>query len=200
MTTEIYDFEINDVDGEIFRRIDNTEGFINKYGVLYRKDNHTMKDLKTYKPKSGYIKFRINGKQFYLNTLLKQLFNTKIEHQDLGLKNLFKEQHKDINTINQEKQDKIFIDGHYKNKQIIKDIPEDIKQIKEYNGRLLKDCYYYSDINYKLYHKIDNTNLYFEIKDNRKDLSEMYKNSRKYYRVKTIDNKTITFVLYRKNN
>ena len=200
MTTEIYDFEINDVDGEIFRRIDNTEGFINKYGVLYRKDNHTMKDIKTLKPNKGSYRFKIHGKPYYLNTLLKQLFNTKIEQQDLGLKNLFKEQHKDINRINQEKHDKIFIDGHYKNKQIIKDIPEDIKQIKEYNGRLLKDCYYYSDINYKLYHKIDNTNLYFEIKDIRKDLSEMYKNSRKYYRVKTIDNKTITFVLYRKNN
>ena len=199
MTSEIYNFEINNVDEEIFRRIDNTECFINKNGVLYRKDKHILKDIKTYKLNHGSYKFKIHGKTYFLKSLLKQLFNTKLEkEEDLGLKQLFKENHKDINKINIEKQDKIIKNGNYKNKTIIKDIPEDIKQIKEYNGRLLKDCYYYSDINYKLYHKIDNTNLYFEIKDNRKDLSEMYNYDRKYYKVKTIDNKTITFVLYRK--
>ena len=99
---------------------------------------------------------------------MKQLFDSKIEKQDLGLTQLFKEKHKDIYKINQEKQDKILKDGQFKNKTIIKDIPEDIKQVKEYNGRLLKEWYYYLNINYKLYHKIDNTNLYFELMDKEK--------------------------------
>ena len=117
MTTEIYDFEINDVDGEIFKRIDNTEGFINKFGVLYRKDLKTMKDIKTLKLNKGSYRFKIHNKEYYLNPVLKQLFDSKIENDacarqehadDLGLKQLFQEQHKDINRINQEKQDKIF--------------------------------------------------------------------------------------------
>ena len=35
--TTIFNFEINDVDGEIFKRIDNTEAFINKFGVLHNR-------------------------------------------------------------------------------------------------------------------------------------------------------------------
>ena len=199
MTREEYNYEINDVDGEIFKRIDNTDCFINKHGVLYNKDSRTMKDIKTYKPNKGSYIFKINGKRYYLNTVLKQLFQIKTESEDLGLKQLFKEKIKDTTTINYNLQNKILKDGNYKNKLIIKDIPEDMKQVKEYNGRILKNCYYYSDKNYKLYHKINNTNLYFELMDKRWDLSEMYKYTKKYYKVKTIDNKSITFVLYRKN-
>ena len=173
--------------------------FLNKFGVLYRKDLNRLKDIKTYKLNKGSYILKINGKVYYLNTLLKQLFQTKIKNEDLGLKQLFKEKIKDTTTINYNLQNKILKDGNYKNKPIIKDIPEDMKQIKEYNGRLLKNCYYYSDKNYKLYHKINNTNLYFELMDKRWDLSEMYKYTKKYYKVKTIDNKSITFVLYRKN-
>ncbi len=140
-----------------------------------------------------------------MKPLLKQLFNVDFEINDvISLKQLFNEKSnnkpKDKNYIIESKQNKILKDGFYQNHEIIKDIPNDLKQVKEYNNNIIKDCYYYSDNNFKLYHKIDNTNLYFEIKDKRNDLSQMYKYDRKYYRIKTNQNKTITFVLYRKNN
>ena len=201
MTTTIFDFEINDVDGEIFKRIDETQGYINKFGILHRRDKNTLTDIKTNKLDKGSYKFKINNKRYYLKKLIKQLFNENLnDNEDLNLKQLFKEkQIKDINKTITSKDERIKKQGYYKNHFIIKDLPDDLQQIKEYNGRLLKGCYYYSDNNFKLYHKIDNTNHYFELKDNRPDLSEMYKYNRKYYKVKTIENKSITYVLYRKN-
>ena len=204
--TKIFDLEINEVDEEIFKQIPNTNCFINKNGILYRKDTNEIKDIKTYKPNNGSYIFIINGKRYYLKSILKQLFNIdfKIKTNDdiISLKQLFKEKEpKDPNDklrIIETKQGKILKDGFYKNHLIVKDIPEDLKPVKEYNNHIVRNCYYYSDDNYQLYHRIDNTNLYFEIKDKRPDLSQMYCYDRKYYRIKTINNKTITFVLYRK--
>lgn len=199
--TTIFNFQIDDVDGEIFKRIDNTEAFINKFGVLHKRYTNQLIDIKTYKPNKGSYRFKIKDKQYYLNKVLKQLFGESInENKDDGIKQLFKEKPIiDKNKIIESKQERIKKLGQWKNHFIVKDNPNDLKQIKEYNGRLIKDCYYYSDEQFKLYHKIENTDLYFEIKDKRADLSEMYKYDRKYYKVKTIENKSITFVLYRKN-
>ena len=252
MTTTTFNYEIEDVDGEIFKRIDNTEGFMNKYGVLYRKDLYSLKDIHHNKTHQGYHIFKINNKIYYLEPTLKRLFNTnnyqyetiddntiKIENEifkriedtegfinergvlyrnDLKtmkeikldqfkikgqvyfrksvLKRLFgmKTEKPRRDIINKEKEDKILKDGYYKNKPIIKDIPEDLKQIKEYNGRILKDCYYFSDNTFKLYHKIENTNQYFEIKNLRKITSDCKK-----YKIKTFDNKTINFHLFSKD-
>ena len=109
------------INNELFKRIDNTQAYINQNGLLYRKDKNTFKDIKTLKPHKGSYRFKISDKEYYLNTLLKQLFDSKIEKDgdDLGLKQLFQEQHKDINRINPEKQDKILKDGQYKKKSII---------------------------------------------------------------------------------
>ena len=203
--TKIFDFEINEVDEEIFKQIPNTNCFINKNGILHKRDTNELKDIKTYKVKKGSYIFIINGKRYYLKSILKQLFNIdfKINDDVISLKQLFKEKEtKDPNDkfhIIETKQNKILKDGFYKNHLIVKDIPNDLKQVKEYNNYIIRDCYYFSDNKYQLYHKIDNTNLYFEIKDKRPDLSQMYCYDRKYYRIKTNNNKTITFVLYRKN-
>ena len=199
----IYNFEINNVDDEIFKLIPNTKCYINRNGILLNKYKNELKDIKTYNQNKGSYRFRINNKTYYLKTILKELFNIDFNNNDIiSLKNLFKEKEvKELNKLHiiESKQNKILKDGFYQNHKIINEIPEDIKQIKEYNNYILKDCYYYSDNNFKLYHKIDNTNLYFEIKDKRNDLSQMYKYDRKYYRIKTNNNKTITFILYRKN-
>ena len=193
-----------EVDEEIFKQIPNTNCFINKNGILHKRDTNELKDIKTYKPNKGSCIFIINGKRYYLKSILKQLFNIdfKINDNIISLKHLFKE--KEIKESNklliiENKQNKILKDGFYQNHKIINEIPNDLKQVKEYNNYILKDCYYYSDNNLNLYHKINNTNLYFEIKDKRNDLSQMYCYDRKYYRIKTNNNKTITFVLYRKN-
>ena len=191
----IYNFEINNVDDEIFKLIPNTKCYINRNGILLNKYKNELKDIKTYNQNKGSYRFRINNKTYYLKTILKELFNIDFNNNDIiSLKNLFKEKEvKELNKLHiiESKQNKIH--------EIIKDIPNDLKQVKEYNNNIIKDCYYYSDNNFKLYHKIDNTNLYFEIKDKRNDLSQMYKYDRKYYRIKTNNNKTITFILYRKN-
>ena len=201
--SNIYNFEINEVDDEIFKLIPNTKCFINRNGILLNKYKNELKDIKTYNQNKGSYRFRINNKTYYLKTILKELFNIDFNNNDIiSLKNLFKEKEtKESNKLHiiESKQNKILKDGFYQNHKIINEIPEDIKQIKEYNNYILKDCYYYSDNNFNLYHKINNTNLYFEIKDKRNDLSQMYKYDRKYYRIKTNNNKTITFVLYRKN-
>ena len=165
-----FDFEIDNIDGEIFKQIPNTNCYLNKFGILLKKDTNEIKDVKTYKLNNGIYRFRINGKRYYLKSLLKQLFNVDFEINDvISLKQLFKEKsnnkQKDKNYIIESKQNKILKDGFYQNHEIIKDIPNDLKQVKEYNNNIIKDCYYYSDNNFKLYHKIDNTNLYFEIKD-----------------------------------
>ena len=91
MTREVYDFEIEDVDGEIFKRIYNTDCFINKFGVLYRKDLKTIKDLKKHQSNDGSYRFKICGKTYFLNTVLNELFKGKIRNEDLGLKRLFNE-------------------------------------------------------------------------------------------------------------
>ena len=202
--TRIYNFEINNIDDEIFKLIPNTNCYINKNGILLEKNTNELKDIKTHKPNKGSYIFIINGKRYYLKSILKQLFNIDFKTNDniISLKQLFKEKEiKDSNNnlIIENKQNKILKDGFYQNHKIINEIPNDLKQVKEYNNYILKDCYYYSDNNFNLYHKINNTNLYFEIKDKRNDLSQMYKYDRKYYRIKTNNNKTITFVLYRKN-
>ena len=142
--------------------------------MLFRKDKNILKEIKS-------DQFKINGELYFIKSVLKRLFAMKTEKVNSTI-------------INQEKQDKILKDGNYKNKEIIKEIPEDLKQVTEYNGRLLKDCYYYSDNNFKLYHKIDNTNLYFELKNYKKITT--YK---KKFKIKTIDNKSIDFPLYSKD-
>ena len=93
------------------------------------------------------------------------------------------------------KQDKLLKDEKYNNRDILKEIPEDMKQLKEYKGKLLKDCYYYSKIKFGLYHKIPNTNLYYELKNKYPELIEKYENKRKYFNVITIENKTIPLTL-----
>lgn len=202
--TTIFNLKIKEVDDEIFKQIPNTKCYINKNGILLRKDTNELKDIKTYKLNNGSYRFNINGKKYYLKSLLKELFNIDYNNDNIiSLKQLFKEKEvkefKDKQHIIKSKHNKILKDGYYQNHQIVKEIPNDLKQIKEYNNHILRDCYYYSDNNFQLYHKIDNTDLYFEIKDKRSDLSQMYKYDRKYYRLKTNNNKTITFVLYRKN-
>ena len=200
----IYNLEIKEVDEEIFKQIPNTNCYINKNGILLRKETNELKDIKTNKLNKGVYRFKIKGQRYYLKPLLKELFDIDFYYDNIiSLKQLFKEKEtkepKDKTIIIKSKQNKIIKDGYYRNHQIVKEIPNDLKQIKEYNNHILRDCYYYSDNNFQLYHKIDNTNLYFEIKDKRSDLSQMYKYDRKYYRLKTNNNKTITFVLYRKN-
>ena len=184
--TRIYNFEINNIDDEIFKLIPNTNCYINKNGILLEKNTNELKDIKTHKPNKGSYIFIINGKRYYLKSILKQLFNIDFKTNDniISLKQLFKEKEiKDSNKflIIENKQNKILKDGFYQNHKIINEIPNDLKQVKEYNNYILKDCYYYSDNNFNLYHKIDNTNLYFEIKGKRNDLSQMYKYYRKYY-------------------
>ena len=259
ITSVAFDLEIEDVDGEIFRRIDNTDAFINKFGVLHRRSQYTLKDINKNKMEKGYHRFKVQNKIYCLEPVLKKLFNSvnykyetiddktikmsdsvfkRIENTEAfvnekgfvyrkdnntmtdvkenkncsikingivyRLRNMngssfeIKPKLKDKNEIDISKQDMILKDGHYKNKPIIQNIPEDIKQITEYNGRILKNCYYYSENDFKLFHKIDNTNLYFEINDCRKfpkDNLFVNKDSKKF-KVKTIDNKTINILLY----
>ena len=155
MSVTTFDIEINDVDGEIFRRIDNTDVFINKYGILHKRDTNELKDIKTYKIHKGSYIFKINGKIYYLNKLLKELFNINLKNilnkdkeEDYNLKQLFKEKPiKDKNIIIESIDNKIMESGHYKNHPIIKYIPNDLIQVKEYNGILVKSCYYYSNEN-----------------------------------------------------
>ena len=264
MTSISFNFEIDDVDGEIFKRIDNTQGFMNKFGVLYRKDIYTLKDIHNNKVHQGYHLFKINNKVYCLEPTLKKLFNTVnyqfeiIDDKTIKIKNeVFKRiedteafingnglvyrkdkntmtdlkqnkdhmikikgkryylrkslrdsfeikskteskpktKPKDKNEVIQEKQDKLLKDEKYNNRDILKDIPEDMKQLKEYKGKQLKDCYYYSKIKFGLYHKIPNTNLYYELKNKYPELIEKYENKRKYFNVITMENKTIPLTL-----
>ena len=50
------------IKNEIFKRIDNTQAYINQNGLLYRKDKNTLKDIKTLKPNKGSYKFKIHNK------------------------------------------------------------------------------------------------------------------------------------------
>ena len=77
--TTYYNFEIEDIDGEIFKRVDNTEAFINKFGVLHRRDIYTLKDINNNKTNNNYHIFKINNKTYYLEPTLKKLF-PKIEY------------------------------------------------------------------------------------------------------------------------
>ena len=253
MTSITFNYEIEDVDGEIFKRVDDTDAYMNKYGVLFRRSQYTLKDINKNKINSqGYHIFKINNKNYCLEPTMKRLFNTtnykyetiddntikyeneifkriedtegyinkdgvlyrndlktmkqiksdqfKINGQTYFIKTVLrrlfgmKTEKPSRDIIIQEKEDQIIKQGYYKNKPIIKDIPEDMKQIKEYNGRILKDCYYFSDNNFKLYHKIENTNQYFEIKNYRK-----IESCDKKYKIKTFDNKTINFHLFSKD-
>ena len=85
--------------------------------------------------------------------------------------------------FNPKKQEEIIKEGSFKNKPVIKDVP-DMKQLKEYRNQQLKDGYYYSKIKFGLYKKISNTNLYYELENQYPQYFEKYEYKRKYYKVK----------------
>lgn len=248
------DFEIPDIDEEVFIRIPETEGFINKNGLLYRHDTFEFKDVTKNKKHNGSITFKINGKTYFLNTVIKKLFGEQLDIKNIPtieINNeifkqipetnvylskcgkLFKNNEiininnykcgrfkingkryylkKTINKLfnetlneikpktklkdNKEIEQQIINNGIYHNKPILKDIPNDLKQLKEYKNTQLKDCYYYSLIKFGLYHKIKDTNQYYELKNKYPEFTEKYNYTRKYYNVKTIYNKQIPITL-----
>lgn len=290
MTTISFDFQIDDVDGEIFKRVDNTEAFINKYGVLHNRKLFTLKDITKNKISQGYHKFKINNKLYNLEPLLKKMFNYEISKIDCShdvrsenvknqipqIKNInqieivddktikidneeykqiyneeayinkcgmvyLKDKKKVVNvqnykehriTINGNRyylrktirdsfdikpkkvkkeskakneviQERIITKDKYNNHDVLKEVPEDMTQLKEYKNKQLKEGYYYSKIRFGLYRKIDcshdvrseNTNQYYELKNKYPEFLEKYNNKRKYYNVKTKEDKQIPISL-----
>ena len=256
----LIDFEIPDIDEEVFIRIPETEGFINKNGLLYRHDTYEFKDVKKNKINNGSIKFKINGKTYILNTVIKKLFgynkymNGNIKNIDneiieinneifkqipetnvylskcgklfknneiinvndnltkrfkingkryylrKTIKQLFNDNQNEIKPKRKQKdkkefEQKIIESGFYQGKPILKDIPDDMKQLKEYRNIQLKDCYYYSTIKFGLYYKIKDTNQFYELQNKYPEYTTKYNGERKYYNVKTINNKQIPITL-----
>ncbi len=70
----------------------------------------------------------------------------------------------------------------------------DISDMKEYikhRGTPLKEGYYFSKERFGLYKKIPNTNLYYELENRYPEYLEKYEFKRKYYTVKTKNNKIL---------
>ena len=270
MTTISFDFQIDDVDGEIFKRVDNTEAFINKYGVLHNRKLFTLKDINENKTSKGYHRFKIDGKLYNLEPLIKKMFNyetpkcdyqidcshdvrseivddktIKIDNEEfkqiyneeayinkcgmvyLKYKNKMvnikdnkdhsirikgnryylrktirdsfdikpKKVKKESKPKNEVIQERIITKDKYNNHDVLKEVPEDMTQLKEYKNKQLKEGYYYSKIKFGLYRKIENTNQYYELKNKYPELLEKYNNKRKYYNVKTIEDKQIPISL-----